>query len=252
MSALRNYLEHGFPHIGGWCYREAAEITGLLVRLARDLGATGGACEIGVYHGKFFITLANAVEQRSLAIDIFDAEAWKAADGSDHPGEIRKVFEMNIAAYCKYPVEMMCRDSFSLTPQDIEAIMRNGPLHRPDKCAVFSIDGGHTAEHVVNDYQLAEAMTHDAGMIVIDDAFSPHWPGVVEGIARIYLCNPRHGPSSPKFVPVLIGFNKLWLAGWDRVDDYLAFLRKLLPEMGLRYLERRFYACDVLSIDPGR
>jgi hypothetical protein len=75
-------LDDGFDLVQGWCNRTALEISGGLIGHIQSLGIRRGACEIGVFHGKFLIGLANTVhEYGSPAIDIFNHQ-WLNVDGS--------------------------------------------------------------------------------------------------------------------------------------------------------------------------
>jgi hypothetical protein len=104
------------------------------------------------------IGLANAVhEYGSLAIDIFNHQ-WLNVDGSGGGFTgLKQAFRSNISRYCVRPdlVSEMSRDSLGIGPSDVLSI-----IERFSQFLVFSIDGGHTPEHIINDYGIAAQVTH--------------------------------------------------------------------------------------------
>jgi hypothetical protein len=239
-EALQRYLDNGFDLVQGWCSRAAVEISGDLVSHARTRGLRGGACEIGVFHGKFFIALANTVgEDHSLAIDIFDHQALNV-DGSGGGFQgLQQAFRQNISRYCARPdlISEMSRDSLALGPSDLLSIIERFPAFQ-----VFSIDGGHTPEHVINDYGIAAQVTHPGGFIIVDDILNGGWPGVIEGVARLFLF------GRPKFVPLCIGLNKLMLTGLSYHSEYLRFAtRECFRARGISHKTARLFGHEVVS-----
>ena len=107
---------------------------------------------------------------------------------------------------------------------------------------VFSIDGGHTPEHVVNDYEIASQVTHPAGFIIVDDVLNAGWPGVIEGVARLFLF------GRPKFVPLCIGMNKLVSTGLAYHKEYLQFAKQeCFPSRGISHRTARLFGYDVVA-----
>jgi hypothetical protein len=239
-QALQQYLDSGFDLVQGWCSRTTAEIAGDLLGYAQTRGIRGGACEIGVFHGKFFIALANAVgEDRSLAIDIFDDQTMNV-DGSGGGFEgLQETFRQNVTRFCGRPdlVIEMARDSLAIGPSEVLSIIEQFSAFQ-----VFSIDGGHTPEHVINDYGIAAQVTHPGGFIIFDDIFNALWPGVIEGVARLFLF------SRPKFVPLCIGFNKLIATGLAHHREYLRFAdQECFPARGIPHRAAKFFGHDVIA-----
>ena len=72
--------------------------------------------------------------------------------------------------------------------------------------AIFSIDGGHTAEVTHNDLRLAHDTVRDGGIVILDDYFNPGWPGVSEGTCRFMLVD------NEQLEPVAVTANKVILA----------------------------------------
>jgi Methyltransferase domain len=239
-EALQRYLDDGFGSVQGWCSRAVVEISGDLVSYARTRGIGGGACEIGVFHGKFFIALANAVrEDRSLAIDIFDDQSLNVdGSGAGFQG-LQEAFRQNVTRYCARPdlVSEMPRDSLAIGPSDVLSIIERFSIFQ-----VFSVDGGHTPEHVVNDYGIASQVTHPGGFIIVDDILNAAWPGVIEGIARLFLL------GRPKFVPLCIGLNKLILTGLSYHKDYLRFVnQECFPSRSISHGTAKLFGHEVAT-----
>jgi len=203
LAQVKKYIADGIEHVPGWCSPIFMEIVAHLAEEMKIARVVGGACEIGVYYGKFLIGLSHAVEGRaSLAIDLFDRQAENVDHSGASQDDLMAKFQGNVAKYGCGPIACMRANSFALTVRDQVAL-----LDRFEPFQFFSIDGGHQPEHVINDYRFAEEVTHHGGAIIIDDITNSAWPGVMEGIAWLFL-NTR-----PKFVPLMIGHNKLVLAG---------------------------------------
>jgi hypothetical protein len=237
---VRKYLAGGFEQVPGWCIGRFLEIMGLLGEEMSAAGVVGGACEIGVYQGKFIIGLSHAVDGRpSLAIDLFDDQVDNIDNSGGGKTAMLEGFRENVAKYGHPTLSDMTGNSFALTIRDRIAILdRFGPFQ------FFSIDGGHMAEHVINDYKFAEEVTHHGGVIIIDDISNPGWPGVMEGVAYI-LMNTR-----PRFVPLILGQNKLVLAGLTYHRRYLTALKKRMtaeiPDQTIWVT--KFFGYDMLSL----
>ena len=210
---------YDFP-IEGWC---ATEIFWALERFFAPEGGfskPGPVCEIGVHHGKFLIGAHNALGgTKALGIDIFEDQA-RNVDGSGK-GSLES-FRSAIAAHALRPgeVDSLAMDSFEIGARDIDEL-----LSRYGRFKVFSVDGGHTPEHVMNDMRIAQEMTAQDGIILVDDFFAPHWPGVTEGMHRLFA---SHGV---RFAPFLSLTNKLFLTGLSFHERALQHARQVTPEL---------------------
>jgi hypothetical protein len=240
VDRVKNYIATGFEEVAGWCSSVFLEVVAHLGEEMNAAGVTGGACEIGVYYGKFMIGLSNAVDGRpSLAIDLFGHQAENIDYSGAGKTDLRESFEASAGKYAPGPISCLCVNSLALTVRDEISILENfSPFQ------IFSIDGGHQAEHVINDYNFAERVTHHGGIIIVDDITNPGWPGVMEGVARIFV------GSKPKFVPLMLGHNKLVLAGLTFHKPYLramtARIKKDIPEQMIT--PTKFFGYDMLSL----
>ena len=182
-TARDRYVHVGIGEVGGWLAHDVVFPLGDLADAQKRLGVTGGAVEIGVHHGQLFILLALylAEDERAVAIDLFEQQV-ENVDGSGK-GD-REILEANMAAagVDRDRIELITSNSLDVTAEEILASLGEPPR-------LFSVDGGHTPELTVNDLQLAHATVARGGIVILDDAFSPMWPGVIQGLLG-YLDQP--------------------------------------------------------------
>jgi hypothetical protein len=172
----------------------------------RSHSVHGGVAEIGIHHGKFFLML-NAVcdaDELSYAIDLFDQQELNI----DFSGAgNRKIFEANLAKFDRHGgrnVRIIAADSTTTKlPAQIDHEVR-----------IFSVDGGHTVEHTLNDLAVASKAIADGGVVILDDILNAHWLGVIEGALRFLW-------RRPTLLPFAIGHNKLFLAQLSHRKRYL-------------------------------
>ena len=235
---LLAYRDSGFGLVNGWCQPPTLSILAELSELQDELGVTGGSAEIGVYHGKLLIALhqLRSPGSRTLAIDVFEHQELNV-DGSGL-GDLDQ-FRANLEAHSADPdaVDVMTRDSLDLADDDVAAI-----LQRYGRFRWFSVDGGHTVDHAVNDLRLAERLTTAGGIVVLDDYYNPDWPGVHEGFARRYILD------NPRIVPFLYGFGKLYLTTIGHHDPYFGGSGERLPKLGHKVKLIQMYGHYVLSL----
>lgn len=199
MGNQLQYFKDNYTNIEGWMQQDIIPSAILLDSFQKNVGITGGVAEIGVHHGRFFILLHNLLqkEECSFAIDLFENQQ----DNIDCSGKGSKdVFLSNLAKFSEniHRAKLIQGDSLSMTPQQLMDYECKG-------IRLFSIDGGHTAEHTVNDIRLAIDLMAPGGVIFIDDYYNPHWPGVHIGVNRYFALD------TPKFVPFAYRRDKLLL-----------------------------------------
>ncbi len=91
----------------------------------------------------------------------------------------------------------------SITPCSAHKIIsRNG-------IRLFSIDGGHHIEHVINDLSIAQELLCPRGIVLLDDFFGPLWPTVTEGFFE-YMKR-----RNARLAPLLVFQNKLFLTTYS-------------------------------------
>lgn len=215
---LDKYAKDGFLTVEGWVDGRLLPILKILHAVQLQLRVTGGALEIGVHHGRFFLALNGMVgpgEGPSFAIDLFEDQARNI----DHSGNgSLGRFTENLRLYDRYGginVECIAGDSTRLCHADLSRFRAVPPK-------VISIDGGHTVEHTISDMVFAESIVNDMGAVFLDDIVNPQWVGVFEGAVN-YL------QRRPTLWPLFIGYNKLILVPMSVHGVYLAQFRKHLP-----------------------
>jgi methyltransferase family protein len=216
------YMEDGFDRIEGWPgQKRSVEFLKNFREAFSSFGENGGACEIGLHHGKYLIALHNLVAQnKSLGLDLFDDQDRNI----DQSGRgIKDICKQNIDAFAKNPHLITLRqfDSMSISSREKQKITEEFGMF-----SIFSIDGGHTALHVSIDFMTACELTSDSGIIIVDDIFHPDWPGVTEGIYR--ALDSRLTP----FVPFMLTRKKLFLCSVTlqrRFADFVEMKRGEVP-----------------------
>ncbi len=242
MDRVAVYLKDQIATVKGWCSSHLWQIIQPIDGFQRKLGVSAPIAEIGVFQGKFFIGLMKTKGIRgNLAIDVFSNQEFNLDfAGSGNYAEFTK----NIAATGETvdDVTIMHRDSLSISDVDVLRILDR----QKDGFSLFSVDGCHRVEHTINDINLAMRLTHPAGIIFVDDYYNAAWPGVQEGVAKLYLT------SAPRFVPLVFSGNKLFLCHisyHDRMRRHVAdFLKEKFPRTKVKDVVR--YGYDCLNVGP--
>jgi hypothetical protein len=213
MNDLERYKNFGFDKVEGWCNPQLFLTIDSLNN--SEINKRGGALEIGVHHGKFFILLNQVVDKKysSFAVDIFENQSLNI----DHSGHgSLALFKKNLLEYDKHKgsnVVFIEGDSTDPSSNIIEKVGK-GSLR------FISIDGGHTVAHTINDLKISELLINNEGVVILDDINNYHWPGVIHGALK-YL------ESYPTLVPFAIGANKLYLCKLSFYNFYYQLFFKL-------------------------
>lgn len=239
---LKQYLEGPFVEVNGWCSPNLWQALQPIVEIQDSLGINNPVAEIGVYHGKFFFGLleTKGALAGNYAIDVFDAQQFNL-DGAGRGS--REIFLENAVKCGIDPVRIKILecDSMAITAAGVERILE-GSLG----FSLFSVDGCHLPEHTVNDVELAMRLTVPEGIIFVDDYTNVDWPGVQEGIAKMYFS------GYPRFVPLLVAHNKLFLCHISYHKRFVAAVIKRMEAMKIRTKLVRRFGYDSLSVhlDP--
>lgn len=195
---VTRYLDETRP-VEGWFFPVDAYLFGFIDDVQRREGIRGNLFEIGVHHGKTAMFLARCVRDAEVlgVCDVFEQQELNR----DRSGEgSREIFLRNMGSH---PVRVFATESARLTPEDTTS-----------ECRFVHIDGGHRAEDVMNDLLVAERALLPEGVVALDDAFNPNWPGVSQGFYQFVASHPD------TFAPLLIGGNKVLLARPAAVARY--------------------------------
>ncbi len=209
-----------FKNVEGWVGDRIWTICQFL-KLDQDAHrVSGGVAEIGVHHGKLFFLISHIGAETCslLAIDLFEDQE-KNVDGSGEGS--RATFESHLQThfpYLKPRVKTVSADSMSLTSGDVAKMFQ-------EKIRVFSVDGGHTIAHVVNDLCIAQEVLESRGSVLLDDFFGPVWPTVTEGFFRFMDSHNK------RLAPYLIFQNKLFLTTFSERDSVLQALHVYMENL---------------------
>ena len=239
---LKCYLDDHFDDVEGWCIPHLFQCITACREYQAEIDLQAPIAEIGVYHGKFFIGLA-AVSGASAghhAIDVFDLQQFNL-DGAGK-GNLEK-FENNLkkCGYEENQYKIFRTDSMTISRKEIDAVRENTDLF-----SFFSIDGCHMVEHTINDIRIALELTDPRGIILVDDYNNPNWPGVQEGVSKLYF------NEAPVFVPLIFTSNKLFLCHISYQRSYLKYIfeyvSKNFPSTRIKKVKRFGY--ETLTITP--
>ena len=166
-AAIDRFLADGYLRVRGMSSHFAAAICGHLIRRQTGLGVAGDIAEIGTFEGRFFIAMALGLAPSEVAVGI-DTFDWPDAGVLDR-------FVANCAA------AGLPRDRF-VAWQGRSAAIAAGDLRArlPSGAArLVHIDGDHEHASLTHDLELAHAVLHPKGLIVLDDMLHPGYPGLV-------------------------------------------------------------------------
>jgi hypothetical protein len=192
MGGFSRYQKYGHHRVDGYAQTPVFGLLHAIDALQRRHGIAGSVAEIGVHHGQLFIGMAllQTPDEQSVAIDLFDDQDLNIdQSGCGDLGHFRR----NVAHWApEADVVIHQGDSTQLKHGDVAALAR---------VRMFSVDGGHTADIVRSDMELAEQCLVDGGVVIADDVFNEQWPDVCVGTLA-YL------RDEPELVPFAVGFNK--------------------------------------------
>lgn len=209
--ALREHLS-----VEGWLGIGAVATTIMLNEFQLNCGVRGSVCEIGVHHGRLFVLLALLRQEgeTGVAIDVFENQHLNV----DFSGlGSREIFWSNVdrCVGSRDDIVTLSADSLTLSPDDILSATHHQSIR------LFSVDGGHTARHLLNDVRLASEVLSPGGVVVVDDFYNADWPGVNEGVFRYLM-------ESPLLAPFCYGDNKLYLCHQDAYATMIDWTRSVL------------------------
>jgi hypothetical protein len=243
LRSVSDYLSGPFKAIEGWCVPHLWQAIEPLHDLQASLGVDRPVAEIGVFHGKFLIGLVKtkSAARGNFAIDVFDMQEFNL-DGAGK-GSLQTLKDNLVkCGVAAESIEIERVDSTTIGDVRVESILeRSG-----GGFSMFSIDGCHLAEHTVNDLRVAMRLTVPQGIIFIDDYHNANWPGVHEGVAKLYFSDYVN------FVPLLYTCNKLILCHISHHGRYLRHTAEFLAaqhrETRVKRVKRFGYDC--LTVTP--
>jgi hypothetical protein len=231
LKSLEHYRCHGNKKVKGWLLPGAVEMVIALSEAQLASGITGHIGEIGVYQGKLFtlLSLLRRSGEKALAVDLFDLGVLHSAATVE--GDRAKMVN-NLKRYADLKdVTIHQSNSMDLSIQSLVEL--TGGEFR-----LFSVDGGHTADIVEHDLEIAENSLAQGGILIHDDFFNEIWPDVAVATVR-YFDKPR------TIVPFALGGNKTMFCH----PAYAARYRTALSGITAIVYERSFLGHEVLSLE---
>jgi hypothetical protein len=226
---LQKYWNQGFNNVQGFCAPELIKFIDHLDAL--PINKRGGVCEIGVHHGQYYIMLNQVIPfyESSYAIDVFDLQHLNI----DKSGEGNlKTFKENLQNYDIHKGE----NTTIVQGDSTDTKLNLTNYIEPGSIRFFSIDGGHTAEHAINDLHIANQLIANEGIVIVDDIMHHWWPGVLEGLVKFI-------ENKPTLIPVAMGYNKMYLCKMSFHQYYIEqFLNFDLPSPRDK---RKFFGYDI-------
>ena len=230
---LKKYLDFGFHQIEGWVETDLFDLIDLFDSM--PINKNGGVCEIGVHHGRLFILLNQTTQPQfeSYAIDLF-GEQHLNIDNSGCGNAER--FQEYLSKYDRHAGKNTVIISGDSTDSGLELTKRI----KPGSIKFFSIDGGHTPTHTLNDLKIANELISNEGVVILDDILNHRWLGVIEGAVNFLQ-------TRPTLVPFAMGHNKLYFCKFSHYNFYYnLLLNSHLSRLGT-LTKNKFFGHDILS-----
>jgi predicted O-methyltransferase YrrM len=166
-AALDAFLAGPYLRIRGMSSRFAAAICGHLLRRQTALGIAGDLLEIGTFEGRFFVAMAMllAPGEHALGIDVF---TWPTP----------RVYNRFLANCATAGLDPQSYTAWKVNTGTITADDLRGKL-RAGAARFVHVDGEHNAECLTQDLELAHAVLHPDGVMVIDDMLHPGYPTLI-------------------------------------------------------------------------
>lgn len=240
LPACDHYIDALYDSVRGMSSRFAAIITCHLMRRQSEMGISGPIAEIGTFEGRYFIALALALQagEKALAIDLFN---WPN-DG------LLDLFRQHLArcGVDEKAVVIHKGASDELSPQDVR-----GMLGGEAGLRLFHIDGEHSREALTRDLDLAHAVMHPKGLIILDDMLHPGYPLLMVAVHDWLTRHPDMKVLAVIDREDIVAAAKFVLCRADAVSLYENELMASFPRqhyvMGAEF---ESYFCVVLTPQP--
>ena len=150
----------------------------------------------------------------------------------------RQCLERNLGRFLESTDKVVIHKANSLKTDSGELLRLQGM-----PCRIFSVDGGHTPTHVINDVALAGSVLSDRGIVVVDDFENKNWPGVRQGLDDYLVRVDR------AVVPVAYGNNKLYLCHARDQDWFIERFESARSSGYAKGDQEQLYGCPVWHLD---
>jgi hypothetical protein len=214
--------------IAGWLSPGAIYVFAFVDSIQKQLGIAGNLFEIGVHHGKSALVLG-AMAQPADCLGVCDIFGSQALNISASGKGDREIFTRNFSRAFPNAAFLRVYEKLSsaLTPEEITS------------CRFMHVDGGHSSREALADLELCARCLAPGGIIAVDDAFHPTWPGVTDAIFQ-FMSN------RPEMTPLVVGFNKMLLVHRDWRSQYTKFFDQ--PATYRRYIPKPPYSMKMVEL----
>jgi hypothetical protein len=220
---LQRYLRRGNKRVEGWLYQLDAQLVRAVGDIQTKNKLSGSVGEIGVWKGRLFILLYLLLHEneKAFGVDIFDQNQLSKDRPNPKPDpalkQILQEFLDNVEKH------VGTSDDIHTIRGSSDSVVAGDILSTVGAVRLFSIDGGHTKELVINDLELAASTLCEQGVVIFDDCFKPEWPGVINGLHEFLL------RKTEDLVPFAISFNKVFLCKPSAASMYRESLKEMEP-----------------------
>lgn len=190
-----------YSGLNGFFTEPQAIVWDFMLTFQTQQGICGNTMEIGVMGGRSATLMAmhTKLEERAVFADLQIPDVVRRVLDKEHP---------------KNNIFFEGRSS-NLRAQNLQS--GEEPFFR-----FIHIDGGHSGTELMSDLRLADTLLHDAGVICIDDFFSPAYPQITDAVFRYLAANPY------SLSLVLVGLYKGFLVRPLAARDYLTHIDQAL------------------------
>lgn len=202
-------------HLEGWFFRADAVAFTLILYLQHRMNVRGNLGELGVFHGKstLFLSLFAGDGERVIGVDSFPEDTLaKATEALKTHGNPEATELKTIDIYA----DGLPRGLFG-------------------GARFTHVDAGHRYDQARHDISFCSHETLETGVMAIDDAFHPDFPGVQEATYE-YLFAGEIGRNKRIFCTTP---NKIYIADQAYADRYVGALRTFLDHMQADYFLER-------------
>lgn len=231
------YLSRGLRRISGYLHGGAASLIVQVADLQSLSNVTGHVAEIGVHEGRLFILLCllrNDTEA-AVAVDVFERQDLnRDRSGRGNFARLRR----NLRKYVRHGTAPILISADSRDLSSATLVEAAGGQFR-----LFSVDGGHEAETVFHDLEVAAGALRQGGIILLDDFFNEGWPGVADGTCRFFASQ-----RFPDLVPFAIAQNKVLIGECAYAENYRKALTSAFKDR-VKTRESTLFGRDVTYFD---
>ncbi len=176
--------------IDGWLFKADTLCIWYVDSVQKVNNVPGDLCEIGVYHGKSLLLMANLRRPDETIYRFDDFSGVKERT-------VREVLEAY--AFITERVTIISGDTQQLEADDLKQTI-TAPLR------FLHVDGGHTYDECMHDLLTFQSLLGEGAVIAVDDYFDREYPGVSSAVNA--YCRSPEGRS---YRPFMMGQNKIYL-----------------------------------------